>query len=141
MRPGLFLGWGQKTMLDKQFKQEIIEKFRQHDGDTGSTQVQIAILTEEIKQLTDHLQKHRHDFSSRRGLLRKVGERRRLLKYLQKEDEQAFIDLATKLNLKIAKKMAAEEEERKRLEDELLAKGEADNIEEEDFAEDLAEEV
>jgi len=67
MRPGLFLGWGQKTMLDKQFKQEIIEKFRQHDGDTGSTQVQIAILTEEIKQLTDHLQKHRHDFSSRRG--------------------------------------------------------------------------
>lgn len=128
-------------MLDKQFKQEIIEKFRQHDGDTGSTQVQIAILTEEIKQLTDHLQKHRHDFSSRRGLLRKVGERRRLLKYLQKEDEQAFIDLATKLNLKIAKKMAAEEEERKRLEDELLAKGEADNVEEEDFAEELAEEV
>jgi small subunit ribosomal protein S15 len=127
-------------MLDKQFKQEIIEKFRQHDGDTGSTQVQIAILTEEIKQLTDHLQKHRHDFSSRRGLLRKVGERRRLLKYLQKEDDKAFIDLAAKLNLKIAKKMAAEEEERKRLENELLAK-EADNVEEEDFSDDLAEEV
>lgn len=88
---------GTKTMLDKQFKQEIIEKFRQHEGDTGSTQVQIAILTEEIKQLTEHLQKHRHDFSSRRGLLRKVGERRRLLKYLQKEDEKSFIDLATKL--------------------------------------------
>jgi len=127
-------------MLDKQFKQEIIEKFRQHEGDTGSTQVQIAILTEEIKQLTEHLQKHRHDFSSRRGLLRKVGERRRLLKYLQKEDEKSFIDLATKLNLKIAKKMAAEEEERKRLEDELMAKNEGD-VSEEEFVEELVEEV
>lgn len=127
-------------MLDKQFKQEIIEKFRQHEGDTGSTQVQIAILTEEIKQLTEHLQKHRHDFSSRRGLLRKVGERRRLLKYLQKEDEKSFIDLATKLNLKIAKKMAAEEEERKRLEDELMAKDEVD-VSEEEFADELVEEV
>jgi small subunit ribosomal protein S15 len=127
-------------MLDKQFKQEIIEKFRQHEGDTGSTQVQIAILTEEIKQLTEHLQKHRHDFSSRRGLLRKVGERRRLLKYLQKEDEKSFVDLATKLNLKIAKKMAAEEEERKRLEDELLAKGEAD-VAEEEFTDELVEEA
>jgi small subunit ribosomal protein S15 len=127
-------------MLDKQFKQEIIEKFRQHEGDTGSTQVQIAILTEEIKQLTEHLQKHRHDFSSRRGLLRKVGERRRLLKYLQKEDEKSFIDLAIKLNLKIAKKMAAEEEERKRLEDELMAKDEVD-VSEEEFADELVEEV
>ena len=127
-------------MLDKQFKQEIIEKFRQHEGDTGSTQVQIAILTEEIKQLTEHLQKHRHDFSSRRGLLRKVGERRRLLKYLQKEDEKSFIDLAIKLNLKIAKKMAAEEEERKRLEDELMAKNEGD-VSEEEFVEELVEEV
>ena len=99
---------GTNSMLDKQVKQQIIEKFRQREGDTGSTQVQIAILTEEIKQLTDHLQKHRHDFSSRRGLLRKVGERRRLLKYIQKEDEQAFLELATKLNLRIAKKMAAD---------------------------------
>jgi small subunit ribosomal protein S15 len=128
-------------MLDKQLKQEIIEKFRQHEGDTGSTQVQIAILSEEIKQLTEHLQKHRHDFSSRRGLLRKVSERRRLLKYLQKEDEPSFIDLATKLNLKIAKKMAVEEEERKRLEAELMTKGEVDNPEPgEDFAEELVEE-
>jgi len=128
-------------MLDKQLKQEIIEKFRQHEGDTGSTQVQIAILSEEIKQLTEHLQKHRHDFSSRRGLLRKVSERRRLLKYLQKEDEPSFIDLATKLNLKIAKKMAVEEEERKRLEAELMTKGEIDSPEPgEDFIEELVEE-
>ena len=129
-------------MLDKQLKQDIIEKFRQHEGDTGSTQVQIAILTEEIKQLTEHLQKHRHDFSSRRGLLRKVGERRRLLKYLQKEDEQSFIDLATKLNLKIAQKMAAEEEERQRLEAELMAKAEPDNDGgAEEFSEELTEEA
>ena len=117
-------------MLDKQTKQEIIHKFSQHKGDSGSTQVQIAILTEEIKELTEHLKKLRHDFSSRRGLLRKVGERRRLLKYLQKEDESAFLDLASRLNLRIAKKMAAEEEERKRLEAELMAKGNLDAAEE-----------
>lgn len=117
-------------MLDKQTKQDIIHKFSQHKGDSGSTQVQIAILTEEIKELTEHLKKHRHDFSSRRGLLRKVGERRRLLKYLQKEDESAFLDLASRLNLRIAKKMAAEEEERKRLEAELMAKGNLDAVEE-----------
>jgi len=117
-------------MLDKQTKQEIIHKFSQHKGDSGSTQVQIAILTEEIKELTEHLKKHRHDFSSRRGLLRKVGERRRLLKYLQKEDESAFLDLASRLNLRIAKKMAAEEEERKRLEAELISKGNLDAAEE-----------
>ena len=117
-------------MLDKQTKQDIVHKFSQHKGDSGSTQVQIAILTEEIKELTEHLKKHRHDFSSRRGLLRKVGERRRLLKYLQKEDESAFLDLASRLNLRIAKKMAAEEEERKRLEAELMAKGNLDVAEE-----------
>ena len=117
-------------MLDKQTKQEIVHKFSQHQGDSGSTQVQIALLTEEIKELTEHLKKHRHDFSSRRGLLRKVGERRRLLKYLQKEDESAFLDLASRLNLRIAKKMAAEEEERKRLEAELMAKGNLDAAEE-----------
>ena len=117
-------------MLDKQTKQEIIHKFSQHKGDSGSTQVQIAILTEEIKELTEHLKKHRHDFSSRRGLLRKVGERRRLLKYLQKEDEAAFLELASRLNLRIAKRMAAEEEERKRLEAELISKGNLDAAEE-----------
>jgi len=109
------------TMLDKKAKQRIINRFKTHETDTGSSQVQIAILTEEIKELTEHLKKHKHDYSSRRGLLRKVGERRRLLKYLQKEDEQAFIELAKKLKLKIAKKMMDDEEERKREEEELLA--------------------
>jgi len=101
-------------MLDKNYKKRIIDKFKIHGSDTGSPQVQIAILTEEIKKLTEHLKSHKHDFSSRRGLLRKVGERRRLLKYLQKEDEQAFQQLAQKLKLKIAKKMLDDEEEKQR---------------------------
>lgn len=109
-------------MLDKKAKQRLIAKFKTHETDTGSPQVQIAILTEEIKQLIEHLKRHKQDHSSRRGLLKKVGERRRLLKYLQKEDEQAFQELAIKLKLKIAKKMIEEEEERKRLEEELMAK-------------------
>jgi small subunit ribosomal protein S15 len=98
-------------MLDKKTKERIIKKFRVHDTDTGSPQVQIAILTEEIKELTDHLKQHKHDYSSRRGLLKKVSERRKLLKYLQKENEEQFKDLAEKLKLKIANKLIAEEEE------------------------------
>jgi small subunit ribosomal protein S15 len=117
-------------MLDKKAKQRIINRFKTHETDTGSSQVQIAILTEEIKELTEHLKKHKQDHSSRRGLLRKVGERRRLLKYLQKEDEQAFIELSIKLKLKIAKKMMDDEEERKREEAELLA--EQSDVEEEE---------
>ena len=72
-------------MLDKKVKQRIINKYRTHENDTGSSQVQIALLSEEIKQLSDHLIMHKHDHSSRRGLLRKVNERRKLLKYLQKK--------------------------------------------------------
>jgi len=106
-------------MLEKKIKEKIIKKFQTHANDTGSSQVQIAILTAEIEELTEHLKKHKHDFSSRRGLLRKVSERRRLLKYLQKEDEQAFIELAKKLKLKIANKMVQDEEERKLKEQEL----------------------
>ncbi len=106
-------------MLDKKAKQKIINKFKTHETDTGSSQVQIAILTEEIKQLAEHLKRHKHDHSSRRGLLKKVGERRRLLKYLQKENEEQFKELAKKLNLKIAKKMVEDEEERKKREEEI----------------------
>jgi len=103
-------------MLDKKAKEKIIKKFRVHDTDTGSPQVQIAILTEEIKELTEHLKKHKHDFSSRRGLLKKVGERRKLLKYLQKENETDFKELADKLKLKIAQKLMEEQEEEKKKE-------------------------
>ena len=103
-------------MLDKKAKEKIIKKYRTHETDTGSPQVQIAILTEEIKELTEHLKKHKHDFSSRRGLLKKVGERRKLLKYLQKESAEQFKDLAEKLKLKIAQKLQEEEEEEKKKE-------------------------
>ena len=119
-------------MLDKKIKQKIISKFKVHDNDTGSTQVQIAILTEEIKELSDNLKKHKHDHSSRRGLLKKVGERRKLLKYLQKEDEKSFADIAKRLKLKIAKKLIEEEEERLKLEQELMAKDEIKVEEEEE---------
>ncbi len=108
-------------MIDKKVKQKIINKFKKHDNDTGSTEVQIAILTEEIAQLSEHLKIHKHDHSSRRGLLKKVGERRRLLKYLQKENEESFQDVAKKLKLKIAKKMIEDEDEKKRKEAEYLA--------------------
>jgi len=105
-----------QSMLDKKAKERLIKKFRTHETDTGSSQVQIAILTEEIKELTDHLKKHKHDFSSRRGLLKKVGERRKLLKYLLKEDAAAFQKLADQLKLKIADKLNEEEEEEKKKE-------------------------
>ena len=100
-------------MLDKKVKQRIINKFKTHDKDTGSTPVQIAILTKEIAQLSNHLKLHKQDNSSRRGLLKKVSERRKLLKYLQKENEELFIDLAKKLKLKLAKKMINDEEDKR----------------------------
>lgn len=88
-------------MLDKKVKSRIIAKFKTHANDTGSPQVQIALLTEEIKQLTEHLKTHKKDFSSRRGLLRKVNERRSLLRYLQRENLSAFEDLCQKLKIKV----------------------------------------
>ncbi len=106
-------------MLDKKLKQRIINKFKTHDNDTGSTPVQIAILTEEIKQLSSHLKEHKQDNSSRRGLLKKVSERRKLLKYLQREDKKLFVDLAIKLKLKLAKKMINDAEQKKAEEAEL----------------------
>jgi small subunit ribosomal protein S15 len=86
--------------LSKLQKDRIIEKFKTHASDTGSSEVQIAILSEEIRQLTDHLKTHKKDFSSRRGLLRKVGLRRRLLKYLEKDNQKGFESLTKKLKLK-----------------------------------------
>ena len=90
-------------MLDKRKKERIITKYKTHDNDTGSSQVQIAILTEEIKELTKHLKTHKKDFSSRRGLLRKVAERRRLLSYLKREDEKGWEELVKDLKLKTPK--------------------------------------
>lgn len=87
-------------MLDKKVKQKVIAKFAIKPGDTGSTQVQVAILTEEINRLSEHLKMHKKDRSSRRGLLKKIGERRRLLRYLASEDMEAYEDLVKRLKLK-----------------------------------------
>lgn len=85
-------------MLNPDKKKRIIEKFKTHSTDTGSPQVQIAILTEEVKELTEHLKSHKKDFSSRRGLIKKVSERRRLMKYLKREDSKAYDDLMAKMS-------------------------------------------
>jgi len=87
-------------MLSKVKKDHIIAKYRTHASDTGSSQVQIAILTEEIKELTNHLKEHKKDNSSRRGLLKKVADRRRLLRYLSKEDAAGYEKLIKDLKLK-----------------------------------------
>ena len=87
-------------MLTKRQKENIITKFATHKNDTGSPQVQIAILTAEIKDLTGHLRTHKKDHSSRRGLIRKVNERRRLLQYLEREDAKAHKKLKEALKLK-----------------------------------------
>ncbi|MFH0951582.1 MAG: 30S ribosomal protein S15 [Patescibacteria group bacterium] len=86
--------------LDKKKKDSIIKKYKAHDSDTGSSEVQIAILSEEVSELTEHLKIHKKDFSSRRGLLRKIGQRRRLLQFLQKESEERYEALIKKLKLK-----------------------------------------
>ncbi len=87
-------------MLDPKKKQSVIKKFKTHNDDTGSPQVQIAILTEEIKELTEHLKTHKKDFSSRRGLFRKVNLRRKLLQYLAKTEEKEYDKLIQALKIK-----------------------------------------
>lgn len=99
-------------MLDKKAKDKIIAKFKTHANDTGSSEVQIAILTEEIKLLTKHLKKHKKDFSSRRGLIKKVSQRRRLLRYLERENPDSFDKIVKTLKINITKrenKLADEE--------------------------------
>lgn len=84
-------------MLDASLKQKVIQKFKTHATDTGSPQIQIALLTAEINELIKHLQTHKKDHSSRRGLIKKVGERRRQMKYLKREDAKAYDELMAKL--------------------------------------------
>ena len=81
-------------------KQEIINQYRRDEKDTGSSEVQIALLTERINELTEHLKVHKKDNHSRRGLLKMVGKRRNLLNYLAKKDEEAYKDLVKKLGLR-----------------------------------------
>lgn len=86
--------------LTQQEKEKLIQEYARHEDDTGSPEVQIAILTNRIQYLTDHLRTHTHDESSRRGLLKMVGQRRRLLKYLRRKDYQRFLALTKKLGLR-----------------------------------------
>ncbi|MFP4286798.1 MAG: 30S ribosomal protein S15 [Candidatus Izemoplasmataceae bacterium] len=86
--------------LTKEEKLAIVEAYRLKDGDTGSPEVQIAILTKEIVDLNEHLKVHRHDHASRRGLMKKVGHRRNLLKYLAKKDVNRYRELIKKLGLR-----------------------------------------
>jgi small subunit ribosomal protein S15 len=87
-------------MLTQESKKEIIEKFRVHDSDTGSPEVQVAILTSRINYLTEHLNEHKHDHHSRRGLLILVGRRRRHLNYLKKKGIDRYRSLISKLGIR-----------------------------------------
>ena len=87
-------------MLKKEVKKSIIEKYATHEGDTGSPEVQIAVLTQEINVLTEHLKNNIHDFHSKRGLLMKVGKRRNLLNYLKNADINRYREIVKSLGLR-----------------------------------------
>ena len=86
--------------MDTEERTDIINKFAQKKGDTGSTEVKVALLTERINQLTGHMAANRHDYSSQRGLLKLVGKRRRLLTYLSKQDASRYNKLIAELGLR-----------------------------------------
>ena len=86
--------------LDQDIKSDIINEFKRAEGDTGSPEVQVAILTRRIKDITQHLKVHKHDYASTRGLKKLVGQRRQLLKYLSKKDINRYRDLCGKLGLR-----------------------------------------
>ena len=87
-------------MIEKDKKDAVIDQFQLREGDTGSTEVQVALLTERINQLTEHLKAHSHDHHSRRGLLKLVGQRRRLLRYLSSNDTKRYRQLIASLGLR-----------------------------------------
>jgi len=86
--------------FDKEIKTKVMQEFSRHKTDTGSPEVQIAVLTNRIVTLTDHLRTNKHDDSSRRGLLKMVGRRRRLLAYVRRKDFQRYMALTEKLNIR-----------------------------------------
>ncbi|MEX2671324.1 MAG: 30S ribosomal protein S15 [Phycisphaeraceae bacterium] len=86
--------------IETETKNTLIEDYRTHEGDTGSPEVQIALLTERIKNLTEHLRGHKLDHHSRRGLIMMVGQRNRLLRYLQKRDRHRYLMLISRLGLR-----------------------------------------
>ena len=86
--------------ITKDRKQELIEGYKQSDGDTGSPEIQVAILTTRINNLTEHLRMHKKDFASRRGLLAMVSRRRRLLDYMRRVDPQRYLDIIGRLGIR-----------------------------------------
>lgn len=86
--------------ISKEVKTELIDEYHRHDNDTGSPEVQVAILSHRIKQLTEHLKIHKHDQSSRRGLIKMVGKRRRHLAYLKGQDPNAYLTLTESLGIR-----------------------------------------
>ena len=116
-------------MLDKKRKDEIIKKFKIHKNDTGSAEIQIAILSEEVKELTEHLKLHKKDFSSRRGLVKKLNQRRKLLRFLERDNNDSFSKVVDQLNIKITKVASITLEEERRIEED-LAREKAASIEE-----------
>lgn len=87
-------------MLTKERKDELIKEFGSHEGDTGSSEVQVAILTERIKYLTEHLKANKHDYHTRRGLLKLVGQRRRHLRYINSRDVNRYREVIARLGLR-----------------------------------------
>lgn len=87
-------------VMDKESKTKLIEEFARHEGDTGSPEVQIAIISSRITQLTEHLRTNTHDESSRRGLLKLVGQRRRLLAYVRRKDFNRYVALTDRLSIR-----------------------------------------
>ncbi len=86
--------------MTKERKSEILKEYARTEGDTGSVEVQVALLTERINELTEHLREHKHDEHSRRGLFMMVGKRKKLLRYLESEDIERYRDLISKLNIR-----------------------------------------
>ena len=86
--------------ITKDRKQEVVEQFKRGDGDTGSPEVQIAILSTRINNLTEHMRTHKKDFATRRGLLAMVSRRRRLLDYVRKIDPQRYLDIIGRLGIR-----------------------------------------
>ena len=87
--------------MTKEEKKKIIDSFKQHESDTGSAEVQIALLTNRITELTGHLKVHKHDESSRRGLLKLVGQRKRFLAYLKKKDYKKYLKITEALEIRV----------------------------------------
>lgn len=91
---------GEEGLINKDKKNKIIEEYKLHDKDTGSPEVQVAVLTERIKELTEHLKTHKRDFASRRGLLMMVGKRASLLKYLRGKEEARYLRAIKRLGIR-----------------------------------------